>query len=135
MKQVLAIIRDECREASQAALARIGITGIAFVPVLGRGLQKGSPGVPGQEGALGRNAGLHLRRTEDSGTSPQVFHPHRKKKTDFLFVAKQMLIILVPDEQAPEVVQELIAVNQSGRHGDGKIFVCPIGGAIGIPDE
>lgn len=132
MKQIIAVIRDECVEPTQAALARFGISGIAILPVLGRGQQKGNPGVPGQEGALGRNAGLHLRRgARDSGSSPPAYRPPVKKKATPGFLPKQMLMLLVPDEQADRIVQTLIAINQSGRHGDGKIFVCPIGRAFG----
>jgi nitrogen regulatory protein PII 2 len=132
MKQIIAIIRDECVEPTLAALARMGISVIAILPVLGRGLQKGNPGIPGQEGALGRNAGHHLRRGgECASSTPPVYHPPQKKKPAPGFLPKQMLMLLVPDEQAAGIVQALITINQSGRHGDGKIFVCPIGRVFG----
>jgi nitrogen regulatory protein PII 2 len=133
MKQIIAIIRDECVEPTLAALARAGISVIAILPVLGRGLQKGNPGVPGQEGGLGRNAGHHLRRGGECASSTlPVYHPPQKKRPAPGFLPKRMLMLLVPDEQAAGIVQVLITINQSGRHGDGKIFVCPIGGVFGI---
>jgi nitrogen regulatory protein PII 2 len=132
MKQIIAVIRDECVEPTQAALARFGVSMIAVLPVLGRGQQKGNPGIPEQEGALGRNAGLHLRRGgQCSGAYTPAYHRPAKKLAAPGFLPKQMLMLLVPDEQAAAIVQALIALNQSGRHGDGKIFVCPIGVAFG----
>jgi nitrogen regulatory protein PII 2 len=132
MKQVIAIIRDECVEPTLSALAHAGISVIAILPVLGRGQQKGNPGVPGQEGALGRNAGHHLRRGgECARSAPPVYRPPPKKRPGPGFLPKRMLMLLVPDEQAADIVQALIAINQSGRHGDGKIFVCPIGRVFG----
>jgi nitrogen regulatory protein PII 2 len=129
MKQVIAIIRDECVELTLAALAQIGITGIVVVPVMGRGQQKGAPVIPDQDGTLGRNAGLHLRRPGTGMVWP-AYRPPQKKKAGFGFLPKQMLMVLASDDDAGPVVQALIAVNKSGRHGDGKIFVCPIGRAF-----
>ena len=42
------------------------------------------------------------------------------------FLPKRMLICTVPDKTAYDYVQAIIQVNQSGNHGDGKIFVRPL---------
>jgi len=126
MKQVIAIIRKECLGASREALARLGIEGVVVLPVQGRGLQKGAIPVPDSPGALGRIAGFALRRL--AGPQPPARSgPPRGRKTGLRFLPKQMLIIMAEDAIVPAVVRALIGVNQSGRHGDGKIFVCPIG--------
>jgi nitrogen regulatory protein PII 2 len=125
MKQIIAIIRDECAGPSQAALARAGISGIVIFPVMGRGQQKGAAVLPDSGGTFGRNAGHHLRRG-DSCTAWPAYQPPRKKKTGFGFLPKQMLIFSARDEVVTRAVNELLEVCQSGRHGDGKIFVCPV---------
>ena len=141
MKQIIAIIRDEKVEPSREALTRLDITGVMILPVMGRGLQKGAVPETREEGSLGRNAGLHLRRQQVSSATIACtgFRPLSKKKPGPGFLPKCMLIIMAPDEDVDAIVQALVVVNQSGRHGDGKIFVCPIGRLIavepdGLPD-
>ncbi len=43
-----------------------------------------------------------------------------------------MLTMVVPDEAVPKIIESIIRVNQSGRRGDGKIFVSPMEGASRI---
>jgi len=137
MKQIIAIIREECVELTRSSLAGLGIAGIAVIPVIGRGQQKGAVHVPDQDGSLGRNNGPHLRRSTGLTSGMGVLsylHPG-KKKTAFRFLPKQMLILIADDEDVRTVIDVLVAVNQSGRPGDGKIFVCPIGRALGIDTD
>ena len=54
------------------------------------------------------------------------------RKIDLGFLPKRMLIIIAPDCDVPSIVQTLIDANQTGRHGDGKIFVCPLISAIRV---
>ena len=137
MKQIIAIIRDEKVEPSREALTRMNITWVMILPVMGRGLQKGAVPETREEGSLGRNAGLHLRRLPVTTEDPETPGTQRSrgKQTGAGFLPKHMLIIMVPDEDVTVVVQSLLAVNRSGRHGDGKIFICPIGRALGIESE
>ncbi len=39
---------------------------------------------------------------------------------------KRMITVVVPDEQVDKVVQTIIKTNQTGKPGDGKIFVSPV---------
>jgi nitrogen regulatory protein PII 2 len=128
MKHIIAVIRDECVEPTQIALAHLGITGVTVFPVMGRGMQKGALHIPDQRSMLGRNTGPHLRRPQGLiiGSGWPGYRPPQKKKMVIGFLPKQMLFIMTDDENVDPVIQVLIAVNQSGRHGDGKIFVCPI---------
>jgi nitrogen regulatory protein PII 2 len=137
MKQVIAVIRDENVEPTQGVLTRLGISSVMILPVTGRGQQKGAAQVPDPGAALGWNAGLHLRRPRPSlsTTVPPGSHSGRGKKSGPGFLPKHMLIIMAPDECVDAVVLALVAVNRSGRHGDGKIFVCPVGRELGMgPD-
>ncbi len=48
------------------------------------------------------------------------------------FLPKVKLEVVVPDDQAERVVEAVAAAAQTGRIGDGKIFVSPIEQAIRI---
>ncbi len=45
---------------------------------------------------------------------------------------KRMLTAVVTDDQVEEVVEAITKVNQTGKPGDGKIFVLPIGDAVRV---
>jgi len=45
---------------------------------------------------------------------------------------KRMITIVTEDEQVDSVVQTLIKVNQTGKPGDGKIFVLPVPDAVRV---
>ena len=49
-----------------------------------------------------------------------------------LFVPKRQLTIVVPDDVVTTVVKSIIKVNQTGKAGDGKIFVSPIENAVRV---
>jgi nitrogen regulatory protein PII 2 len=49
-----------------------------------------------------------------------------------LYVPKRMLTIVVPDDVVTKVVKSIIKANQTGKRGDGKIFVSPIEGAVRV---
>ena len=38
----------------------------------------------------------------------------------------------VPDEDVSEVVQAIIEANKTGKPGDGKIFVLPVGDSVRV---
>ncbi len=43
-----------------------------------------------------------------------------------------MLTVVVPDKQVDDVVQTIIDTNQTGKPGDGKIFVLPMADAVRV---
>jgi nitrogen regulatory protein PII 2 len=45
---------------------------------------------------------------------------------------KRVVTIVVKDDQVPDVVAAIIAVNQTGKPGDGKIFVLPLADAVRV---
>jgi nitrogen regulatory protein PII 2 len=47
-------------------------------------------------------------------------------------VPKRLLSVVVPDDMVKTVIETIIATNQTGKPGDGKIFVLPIADAIRI---
>jgi nitrogen regulatory protein PII 2 len=134
MKKIIAIIRDECVEQTKAALENIGVRGVTFLHVIGRGQQKGTIRVTDPEGTLRRNIGVYLlhHRGLIPDTDKPEYHTPVEKEIEFGFLPKRMLIIVASDDDVRSIVQTIITANQSGHHGDGKIFVCPMVTAIRV---
>ena len=49
-----------------------------------------------------------------------------------LSIAKRMLTIVIKDDMVDDVVQTIIETNQTGKPGDGKIFVLPVGDSVRV---
>ena len=134
MKNIIAVIREESVEKTKSALEALGLKGITFIHVTGRGEQRGTVRAPDLPGTLRRDAGAQLltkpRRVPDSDKPEDKGVAGRKIGLGFL--PKRMLIIIAMDGDVAPIVQTLIDANQTGRHGDGKIFVCPAISAIRV---
>jgi len=132
MKQVIAVIRDEAVEKTKYALAAAGIKRVTYLHVTGRGQQKDTIRVPGPEGTAQRNLGIHPlhKRCPVSGLDKP-----EEKEYELGFIPQRMLMIAAADEDVRSIVQLLINANQSGRHGDGKIFICPVVSVISVRTE
>lgn len=98
MKEVIAIIRPQQAQPTRKALGSIGIHSYTTLRVLGRS----------------RQGGLRYPR--------KWF----RRSADIRFLPKRLFWIMVEDHQLQTVVDALIKVNQTGRIGDGKIFVLPV---------
>lgn len=106
MKEIIAIIRPKQVSPTRKALEEHGFPSMTAVAVLGRGLQ---------HGILGEvNVDL----------TPECIAANTPGKMKY--VPKRLLSIVVPDEGVKQVIDTIIAINQTHRIGDGKIFVCPI---------
>ena len=81
--------------------------------VLGRGKQKGLVGEVGFQ------------------ISPEVLE-EAEKRGGMRYIPKRMVSVVVPDEDVSRVIDIIIAVNQSGKHGDGRIFILPIDGVVRV---
>ena len=132
MKTIIAIIRPERVGETRSALEAIGMKGITFLHVTGKGRQKGRIQTSELAGLLGR---------EGTGRFPlQWDHTHIKfspgeqeeKEFELGFLPKRMLIIVVHDIDVSSIVQTIIHTNQQGHHGDGRIFVCPMISALRV---
>jgi nitrogen regulatory protein P-II 1 len=102
MKKVEAIIKPFKLSEVKQALNDAGIQGMTVTEVKGYGRQKG--------------------HTEIYRGSEYV--------VDFL--PKVRLEIILPDDQAPTVVDAIIRAAKTGKIGDGKIFVSPVEEVIRI---
>lgn len=113
MKEVLAIIRMNKMNETKRALADAGVASMTARKVVGRG--------KGQVDYLllhGAEKGFE-EAINQLGPGPKL-------------IPKRMLNIVVTDDKVETVVRTIIAVNQTGSPGDGKIFVSPVLDAIRV---
>ena len=108
MKEIIAVIRITKMNETKEALIDAGISSFTSLGrVLGRG--KGQVHFDILQGA---EEG-HPEAIEQLGNAPRL-------------VAKRLVAIVVPDEMAQTAIDTIIKTNQTGKPGDGKIFVTPI---------
>ena len=102
MKQITAIVKPFKLEEVREALAECGVTGLTVTEVKGFGRQKG--------------------------------HTELYRGAEYVvdFLPKVKLEVVVPESLAERVVEAIAAAAQTGRIGDGKIFVIPIETAVRI---
>jgi len=102
MKMLIAIIRPEKVQQTKQALSDVGVTGLTVTDVHGHGRQKG--------------------HTE--------FYRGAEHQVDLL--PKAELQLVVNDERVDAVASAIVASAQTGKMGDGKIFVLPVEEAIRV---
>ena len=102
MKLVTAIIKPFKLDEAREALSTIGVQGITVTEVKGFGRQKG--------------------------------HTELYRGAEYIvdFLPKVKLEVVVDDALADRVVEAIAAAAQTGRIGDGKIFVIPVETALRI---
>ena len=102
MKTIEAIIKPFKLDEVKEALQEIGIQGITVVEVKGFGRQKG--------------------------------HTELYRGAEYVvdFLPKIKLQVVVQDQQVEEVIESVMKAANTGRIGDGKIFVLPMEEAIRI---
>jgi nitrogen regulatory protein P-II 1 len=102
MKKIEAIIKPFKLDDVKSALSEIGIQGLTVTEVKGFGRQKGHTEV------------------------------YRGAEYVVEFLPKVKLEIVVGDDRSDDVVAAIAAAASTGKIGDGKIFVMPIGQAVRI---
>ena len=102
MKKIEAIVKPFKLDEVREALSAIGVQGITVTEVKGFGRQKG--------------------------------HTELYRGAEYVvdFLPKVRLEVVVADAQAEAVVEAIAAAAQTGRIGDGKIFVSTIDSALRI---
>jgi nitrogen regulatory protein P-II 1 len=96
MKRIEAIIRPNKLNDVKDALAKYGVKGMTVSEVAGCGLQKGHVGI------------------------------YRGKEYNISLLPKVRMVIVVEDDVVEDVVDVIITGAQTGKIGDGKIFVSTI---------
>jgi len=107
MKEVMAIVRMNKINQTKKALIEAGISSMHARDCLGRG--KGLVDV-------------HLLKGAEQGYEEAISQLGNSQR----LIPKRMISIVVPDDLTDKTVSTIIAVNQTGKSGDGKIFVLPI---------
>ena len=102
MKKIEAIIKPFKLDDVKEALHEVGVSGITVTEAKGFGRQKG--------------------------------HTELYRGAEYVvdFRPKVKLEVVVDDALAPRVVESIAAAAQTGRIGDGKIFVIPVESALRI---
>ncbi len=108
MKEVMAVIRMNMMNKTKVALSDAGFSSFtATGRVLGRG--KGMVDYSIMKGA---EEG-YPEALAQLGDGPRM-------------IPKRIITLIVPEEKAKLAVDTIIGVNQTGKPGDGKIFVLPV---------
>ena len=113
MKEIVAFIRPNKMNVTKRALADAGISSMNAKECLGRG--KGLVDFAILKGA-------------EKGYEEAIAQLGQSQR----LIPKRKLSIVVPDRMVKTVVTTLIDVNQTGKSGDGKIFVMPVINSIRI---
>ena len=102
MKLVTAVIKPHKWEDVRAALEAAGVTGMTVSEVSGYGRQKGHTEV------------------------------YRGAEYDIALVPKVRVEIVVDDADADEITAAIVDAAQTGRIGDGKVWVCPVDSVVRV---
>ena len=113
MKEVIAIVRMNMMNKTKAALTEAGIDAFFAHEAQGRGLGfVNSKLIDGVEDGYEEAAAL-------LGEKGKLY-------------PKRMVTVVVEDSEVADVVEAIVSTNQTGKPGDGKIFVLPMGDAVRI---
>jgi len=102
MKLVVAILKPFKVDDVKERLKAIGVNGMTVTEAQGFGRQRGHTEV------------------------------YRGAEYEVDFVPKLKLEVLVDDEQAEEVVDAIVATAQTGKIGDGKVWVLPVESVVRV---
>ncbi len=111
MKLILAIIRIAKMKETKQALADAGLPSFTAMPVLGRGRGHGD-----------------MSKLTSSLKQKEIDEALLKELMEYIpetprLKSKRMITLVVTDEKKDLAVQTIINANQTGKSGDGKIFV------------
>jgi len=111
MREIMCFIRTNKVNDTKRALAEHGFPAFTCCRCLGRGKKSIDPDV--------------LNTVLATGDLP--LSPVGENLTEATrLIAKRFFTLIVDDNDVDKAVQAIIAVNQTGNPGDGKIFILPI---------
>ena len=113
MKEIMAIVRINMMNKTKAALAEAGISSITARDALGKG--KGL-------------VDLNLLEGAEKGYEEAIVQLGQTQR----LIPKRIFFVVVPDRLVKKTVQTIMAVNRTGKSGDGKIFVMPVMDAVRV---
>lgn len=113
MKEIMAIVRINMMNQTKKALGDAGITSITARDALGRG-----------QGLVD----LTLLKGAEKGYEEAVAQLGQSER----LIPKRVFFVVVPDRLVKKTVSTIIAVNRTGKSGDGKVFVMPVADAVRV---
>lgn len=113
MKEVMAVIRINKINETKRALAEAGISSITARDALGRG---------------NRLVDMTVLKGAEQGYEEAIAQLGQSQR----LIPKRIIFIVVNDSMVGKTVKTIIKVNQTGKSGDGKIFVTPISDSIRV---
>jgi nitrogen regulatory protein PII 2 len=113
MKEIMAIVRINMMNKTKKALAEAGISSITARDAIGRG--KGLVDLSLLEGA-------------EKGYEEAVAQLGQSQR----LIPKRVFFVVVPDRLVTKTVKTIVAVNRTGKSGDGKIFVMPVADSVRV---
>ncbi|MGE4292828.1 MAG: P-II family nitrogen regulator [Desulfovibrio sp.] len=113
MKEVIAVVRMEKMNRTKKALTEAGVDAFFAHECQGRGKGFVNPKVLEGAGEGYEEAAALL------GEKGKLY-------------PKRMITVVLPDDEVDDVVKTIIEVNQTGKPGDGKIFVLPVSDAVRV---
>lgn len=116
MREVMAVIRINKINETKRALSDAGISSITAREALGRG--KGL-------------VDMTLLKGAEQGYEEAIAQLGQSQR----LIPKRILFIVVKEKLVKKTVKTIIKVNQTGKSGDGKIFVMPVSDSISVRTE
>jgi len=113
MKEIMAIIRMNMINQTKRALADAGISSMTAKEALGRG--KGL-------------VDIKLLKGAEQGYEEAISQLGQSQR----LIPKRLVMIVVKEKYVRKTVQTIIKVNQTGKPGDGKIFVMPVSDSVSV---
>jgi len=113
MKEILTVIRMNMILSTKRALSNAGIMSMTAKEALGRG--KGM-------------VDLSLLKGAEKGYEEAISQLGQTQR----LIPKRILFCIVPDKLVKKTIKTIIKINQTGKSGDGKIFVMPISDSINV---
>ena len=113
MKEIIAVVRMNMMNQTKKALTEAGVDAFFVHEAQGRGKGFVNP-------AVLEGAGQGYEEAASLLGEKGKLYP------------KRMVTVVTKDDLVDDVVQAIIEANQTGKPGDGKIFILPIGNAIRV---
>ncbi len=113
MKEVVAIVRMNMMNKTKRALAEAGLGSITARNALGRG-----------KGVVD----MQLLQGAEHGYEEAIAQLGQSQR----LIPKRAVLMVVNDDMVERAVQTIIRTNQTGKSGDGVIFVMPCAEAIRV---
>ncbi len=107
MKEIMAFVRMNMMNRTKKALGDVNVPSFTARECLGRG--KGM-------------VDFSVLRGAERGYEEAIAQLGQSQR----LIPKRWLTIVVPDRLVGKTVETIIAVNKTGKAGDGKIFVLPV---------